>query len=253
MTIKDSLLQVEDQVFLDTLESGFVRAASLQNGEWAANLEVKERILQLFKNSENIQMGEFVDKSRLPLRHIRLDDKVRLVPGGSSIRRGAFVGKGVIVMPPSYINIGAFVDEGSMVDSHVLVGSCAQIGKRVHLSAAVQIGGVLEPVGERPVIIEDDAFIGAGCIIVEGIIVRKRAVLAPGVILSRSMPIFDLVNEKELPRGAAIPENAVVVSGSRELKNEWGKKMGLKGTCALIIKYRDEKSDLSLLLEESLR
>ena len=157
-------------------------------------------------------------------------------------------------MPPSYINIGAYVDEGTMVDSHVLVGSCAQIGKRVHLSAGVQIGGVLEPIGQVPVVIEDDAFLGANVVVVEGIRVGKRAVLAPGVILSKAVPIYDLVNEKILPRGSAIPENAVVVPGTRGIKSSsFATANQLQVSCPIIVKYRDEKSDAALILESTLR
>jgi 2,3,4,5-tetrahydropyridine-2-carboxylate N-succinyltransferase len=156
-------------------------------------------------------------------------------------------------MPPSYINVGAFVDEGTMVDSHVLVGSCAQIGKRVHLSAGVQIGGVLEPVGQTPVVIEDEAFIGADCIIVEGIRIGRRAVLAPGLVLSRGVSVYDAVNERILDRGAAIPENAVVVPGARPLTSAWAASKGLSVHCPVIIKYRDLKSNASLVLEEALR
>jgi 2,3,4,5-tetrahydropyridine-2,6-dicarboxylate N-succinyltransferase len=158
------------------------------------------------------------------------------------------VAPGVIIMPPSYINIGAFVDEGTMIDSHVLVGSCAQIGKRVHLSAGVQIGGVLEPVGQTPVVVEDDAFIGAGTIIVEGVQVSRRAVIAPGVVLSQGIPVYDCVRERRLERGEPIPENAVVVAGSRPVNERltWARNNGLHAACAIIVKYRDEKSDASL-------
>ncbi|MBC7397348.1 MAG: 2,3,4,5-tetrahydropyridine-2,6-dicarboxylate N-succinyltransferase, partial [Bdellovibrionales bacterium] len=181
------------------------------------------------------------------------EDKVRIVPGGSSVRRGAYIAKQVVVMPPSYINIGAFVDEGTMVDSHVLVGSCAQIGKRVHLSAGVQIGGVLEPIGQAPVIIEDDAFLGANVVVVEGIRVGKRAVLAPGVILSKAVPLYDLTRDLVLPRGSAVPEGAVVVPGTRPIRTPWAKENGLQVSCPIIVKYRDEKSDASLILESTLR
>jgi 2,3,4,5-tetrahydropyridine-2-carboxylate N-succinyltransferase len=156
-------------------------------------------------------------------------------------------------MPPAYINVGAYVDEGSMIDSHALVGSCAQVGKNVHLSAGVQLGGVLEPVGLSPVVIEDDCFIGAGSVIVEGILVKKGAVVAPGVILSKSIPIYDCVNEKVLGKGAAIPERAVVVPGTRPMSGEWAAEQGLNVSCPLIVKYRDEQSDASLELEEALR
>ena len=196
----------------------------------------------------------FVDKHNIPPRAITPEHKIRLVPGGSSIRRGSYVSEGVIVMPPAYINTGAYVDSGSMVDSHALVGSCAQIGKNVHLSAAVQIGGVLEPIGASPVVIEDDCFIGAGAVIVEGIQVLKGAVVAPGVILSKGTPIYDAVNETQVTDGI-IPEGAVVVPGTRPVstKLNWAKEQGLSLNCAIIVKYRDEKTDGSLQLEEFLR
>jgi 2,3,4,5-tetrahydropyridine-2-carboxylate N-succinyltransferase len=180
---------------------------------------------------------------------------IRLVPGGTSVRRGSYIAKGVIIMPPSYVNVGAYVDEGTMIDSHVLIGSCAQIGKKVHLSTAVQIGGVLEPIGAAPVIIEDEAFIGAGAIIVEGIQVKRRAVIAPGVILSKGIPVYDLVNKRILAKGEPIPENAIVVPGNRPVRsdNTWAQELGLTLQCAIIVKYRDEKSEASLVLEDFLR
>ena len=240
--------------FLNDLEKGVFRAAELSpDGEWKANQEVKQKILAVFKEGQLAQLGEFVDKHNLPKREFTPEDKVRLVPGGSSIRRGAFLAKSVVVMPPSYVNIGAYVDEGTMIDSHVLVGSCAQIGKRVHLSAGVQIGGVLEPIGQTPVVIEDDAFLGANVVVVEGIRVGKRAVLAPGVILSKAVPIYDLTKEQVLPRGSNIPAGAVVVPGTRAITSAWAKSQGLQISCPIIVKYRDEKSDASLVLESALR
>lgn len=242
---------------LDQLEGGTVRAANPEGDGWAANVEVKEAILAAFKAGKNVNYSGiydgFVDKDNLPPRMFESGDGVRLVPGGSSVRRGAYVANGVIIMPPAYINIGAYVDEGSMIDSHALVGSCAQIGKNVHLSAGVQIGGVLEPVGLSPVVIEDDCFVGAGAVIVEGILVKKRAVIAPGVILSKSVPVYDCVNETILGKGASIPEGAVVVPGSRPVSNEWAVENKLSVSCPIIIKYRDEGSDASLVLEEALR
>jgi 2,3,4,5-tetrahydropyridine-2-carboxylate N-succinyltransferase len=242
---------------LDQLEEGSVRAAYPDGESWVANIKVKEAILDAFKAGENVGYGGiyegFVDKDNLPPRLMLPEDGVRLVPGGSAIRRGAFVAKGVILMPPAYVNIGAYVDEGTMVDSHALVGSCAQIGKNVHLSAGVQIGGVLEPVGLSPVVIEDDCFIGAGSVVVEGILVKKGAVIAPGVTLSKSVPVYDCVEEKMLGKGAPIPERAVVVPGTRPISNEWGKSQGLSVSCPIIIKYRDEGSDASLELEDALR
>lgn len=242
---------------LNQLEDGTVRAATPVVNGWVANREVKEAILAAFRagknsNYDGIYDG-FVDKDNLPPRRFDAEDGVRLVPGGSSVRRGAFVAKGVIIMPPAYINIGAYVDEGSMVDSHALVGSCAQIGRNVHLSAGVQIGGVLEPIGLTPVVIEDDCFIGAGAVIVEGIHLRKRVVVAPGVTLSKSVPVYDCVNEQVLPKGSSIPEGAVIVPGTRPLNSAWGTAQKLSVACPLIIKYRDEGSDAALELENALR
>ena len=242
---------------LDQLEQGTIRAAEPEGDTWKANVEVKEAILAAFKAGKNVNYGGiydgFVDKDNLPPRMFDETDGVRLVPGGSSVRRGAYVAKSVIIMPPAYVNTGAYVDEGAMVDSHALVGSCAQIGKNVHLSAGVQIGGVLEPVGLSPVVIEDDCFIGAGAVIVEGILVKNGAVIAPGVTLSKSVPVYDCVNETILGKGAAIPEGAVVVPGTRPSGNEWAKKQGLAVNCPIIIKYRDEGSEASLELENALR
>lgn len=242
---------------LDQLEQGEVRAAVPDGDSWKANIEVKQAILAAFKAGKNSPYAGiydgFIDKDNIPPRYFTVEDGVRMVPGGSSVRRGAYVAKGVIIMPPAYINIGAYIDEGTMVDSHALVGSCAQIGKNVHLSAGVQIGGVLEPVGLSPVVIEDDCFIGAGSVIVEGILVKRRAVIAPGVILSKSVPIYDCVNKKVLGKGAAIPENAVVIPGTRPVGNQWAKEQGLSVSCPIIIKYRDEGSDASLELENALR
>lgn len=242
---------------LDQLEEGTVRAANPVGDAWKANVEVKEAILAAFKAGKNVNYGGiydgFVDKENLPPRMFDAEDGVRLVPGGSSVRRGAYVAESVIIMPPAYVNIGAYVDSGSMIDSHALVGSCAQIGKNVHLSAGVQIGGVLEPVGLSPVVIEDDCFIGAGSVIVEGILVKKRAVIAPGVTLSKSVPVYDAVNEKILGKGSAIPEGAVVVPGTRPVNTDWGKETKLSVSCPIIIKYRDEDSDASLVLEDALR
>jgi 2,3,4,5-tetrahydropyridine-2-carboxylate N-succinyltransferase len=243
------------EVVLNKLESGELRCASIINGLWVVHPEVKQGILEAFKHGELTQMGEFVDKHTIPAQKFSPSNGIRIVPGGTSVRRGSFVAKGVIIMPPSYINIGAYIDSGTMVDSHVLIGSCAQIGKRVHLSAGVQIGGVLEPIGNSPVIIEDDAFIGAGSVIVEGIRVGKKAVIAPGVILSKATQIYDVVNSRILERGSPVPENAVVVPGTRALsvENDFTKKNGLFLQSPIIIKYRDEKSDLSLVLEDALR
>lgn len=243
---------------LDKVQAGQLRAAQKNsNGEWETNTEVKQAILASFKAGKNIAYNGiyngFVDKDTLEPRCFTEKDQVRMVPGGSSVRRGAYVAPGVIIMPPAYINIGAYVDSGSMVDSHALVGACAQIGKNVHLSAAVQIGGVLEPIGNNPVIIEDDVFIGAGSVIVEGITIRQGAVIAPGVSISNSVQIYDCVNETKLDITNGIPENAVVIPGTRPISSSWGQANGLNVSCALIIKYRDAKSNASLELEEALR
>lgn len=244
------------EAILNKLEKGTVRAANkTASGTWEANTEVKEAILEAFRSGRNAEYNDFIDKDTILPRKFKIEDGVRIVPGGSSVRRGAYVAKSVVIMPPAYINIGAYVDEGTMVDSHVLVGSCAQIGKRVHLSAGVQIGGVLEPIGLAPVVIEDEVFIGAGCVVVEGRQIFKRAVLAPGVILSKSIPVYDAVTEKILEKGEPIPENAVVIPGSRPIggNRKWAKDLGLHVNCPIIIKYRDAKSEMSLTLEDLLR
>jgi 2,3,4,5-tetrahydropyridine-2-carboxylate N-succinyltransferase len=247
-----------------SLESGEVRAASPDPDSatgWRVNAWVKQGILLGFRlgNLEETQAGRlsFVDKHTYPVRHFGPADGVRIVPGGSSVRAGAYVARGVVCMPPMYINAGAYVDEGTMVDSHALVGSCAQIGKRVHLSAAAQIGGVLEPVNASPVIVEDDVLVGGNSGVYEGTIVRKGAVLAAGVILTRGTPVFDLVNGAilratgELP--LIVPENAVVVPGSRTVSKGKGQEWGLSLYAPVIVKYRDEKTDLSTALEDLLR
>lgn len=242
---------------LDELEAGTIRAANPEGDSWKANKEVKEAILASFSAGKNTEYSGiydgFVDKHNLPPRRFSKEENVRLVPGGSSVRRGAYVAPGVIIMPPAYVNVGAYVDEGSMIDSHALVGSCAQVGKNVHLSAGVQLGGVLEPVGLAPVVIEDDCFIGAGSVIVEGILVKRRAVIAPGVTLSKSVPVYDCVNERRLDKGAPIPEGAVVIPGTRPMSGKYAEKNGLSMACPLIVKYRDEQSDASLELEDVLR
>ncbi len=243
---------------LELLQLGEIRAANkLSDGNWVANIDVKKAILETFKAGHNQNYGDnyigFVDKHNLQPRIFTTDDNVRMVPGGSSVRAGCYVAPSVIIMPPSYVNTGAYIDTGTMVDSHVLVGSCAQIGKNVHLSAGVQIGGVLEPVGMNPVIIEDNVFVGAGSVIVEGIIVGKRAVIAPSVSLSKGVAVYDCVNERMLDKGDKIPEGAIVVPGSRPLKTQWSKEHNLQAYCPIIIKYRDDKSEKSLTLEEALR
>lgn len=244
------------------LNKGEVRAAECVNGEWRVNDWVKKGILLGFRlgELEDVSINthfRFFDKTTYPLKTMQLTDGVRIVPGGSSIRDGAYVAKGVVCMPPMYINVGAYVDEGTMIDSHALVGSCAQIGKRVHLSAAAQIGGVLEPVGALPVIIEDEVFIGGNCGVYEGTVIRRGAVLAAGVILTGGTKVYDVVYGKTYQREGTspltIPERAVVVTGSRPLTGEWAKNEGLSIATPVIIKYRDEKTGASLALEEALR
>jgi 2,3,4,5-tetrahydropyridine-2-carboxylate N-succinyltransferase len=264
---KDALkafLQLRDQ-----LEDGTLRAAepdAAQPTGYRVNAWVKRGILLGFRlgvlesmdgRSPGGAILSFVDKATYPARHFTPDQGIRIVPGGSSVRSGAFLAKGVVMMPPAYVNVGAFVDEGTMIDSHALVGSCAQIGKRVHLSAAAQIGGVLEPVNASPVIIEDDALIGGNTGVYEGTIVRARAVLAAGVILTRGTPVYDLPNNtilKATPETPLIiPAGAVVVAGSRAIQSGPGKDMGLSVYTPIIVKYRDEKTDLSTALEDLLR
>lgn len=243
--------------FCDGLERGEIRVAEKISGEWVVNVEVKENILGGFRVGELMQMGDFVDKDTVPARKFTPECGVRLVPGGSSVRRGAFLAKGVVVMPPAYINIGAYVDEGTMIDSHALVGSCAQVGKRVHLSAASQLGGVLEPVGALPVIIEDDVFIGGNCGIYEGTIVKTRAVIGTGVIINSSTSVYDATNGEWIRRNDAgqivIPEGAVVVAGSRPVTRGPGASAGIQLYCPVIVKYRDEKTSDSIRLEDLLR
>ena len=248
--------------FREQLTQGKIRAAETINGEWRVNIWVKQGILLGFRIGELTETGaaaglSFVDKDTFPARRFTIKDRVRLVPGGSSVREGAYVAPSVICMPPMFINVGAYVDEGTMVDSHALVGSCAQIGKRVHLSAAAQIGGVLEPVNATPVIIEDDVLVGGNCGVFEGTLVRARAVLGAGTILTRSTPLYDIVRG-QMYRAAAdkpleVPENAVVVPGSRALKKGHAAEWGLSLYAPVIVKYRDEKTDQRIELEEWLR
>jgi 2,3,4,5-tetrahydropyridine-2-carboxylate N-succinyltransferase len=248
--------------FLDGLNRGIFRAAEpTPDNNWKVNRWVKEGILLLFKYGKIADYSSskfnFYDKDTLPLKPMTIHDGVRIVPGGTSIRSGCFIAKNVIIMPPAYVNIGAYVDEGTLLDSHSLVGSCAQIGKRVHLSAAAQIGGVLEPIGAKPVIIEDDVFIGGNCGIYEGVRVRRRAVIAAGVILTSSTKVYDIVYNKIYQstddNTLEIPENAVVVPGSRKLSGEFASQYGLSIYTPIIIKYRDEKTDTKSTLEQALR
>ena len=246
------------------LEAGELRSAEPDGSlpGWRVNAWIKRGILLGFRLGALVEMGtaeglSFVDKATYPARRFAVEDGVRVVPGGSSVRAGAFVSKGVVIMPPAYVNVGAYVDEGTMVDSHALVGSCAQIGKRVHLSAAAQIGGVLEPVNASPVIIEDDALIGGNTGVYEGTVVRKRAVLAAGTVLTRGTPVYDLVRGEVYKATAetplVIPEGAVVVPGSRAVNKGRGQEWGLSISAPVIVKYRDEKTELSLVLEDILR
>lgn len=277
--------------FKQALNRGEVRAAERDpsSGQWRVNFWVKRGILLGFRMGTLTDMSPahllhsnptsdataspassagttnkvgpinpcFFDKDTYPLRATALEENVRIVPGGSSIRDGAYISPGVVCMPPMYINVGAYVDAGTMIDSHALVGSCAQIGKRVHLSAAAQVGGVLEPVSAVPVIIEDDCLVGGGCGIYEGTIVRQRAVLAPGTILTGSTPVYDLprgiVHRRTADSPLEIPAGAVVVPGSRAVNTEQGRAWGLSLYAPVIVKYRDERTDAATLLEEVLR
>lgn len=244
----------------ESLERGTLRSAEPDASTtlgWKVNAWVKRGILLGFRLGALTEMesGSFVDKHTYPARVWTADQGVRIVPGGSSVRAGAYLAKGVVCMPPMYVNVGAYIDEGTMVDSHALVGSCAQIGKRVHLSAAAQIGGVLEPVNASPVIIEDDVLVGGNTGVYEGTVVRKGAVLAAGTILTRGTPVYDVVNDTVLRATAdqplVIPAGAVVVPGSRAITK--GGVTGLSVYTPIIVKYRDEKTELSLALEDLLR
>ncbi|MDD3146250.1 MAG: 2,3,4,5-tetrahydropyridine-2,6-dicarboxylate N-succinyltransferase [Candidatus Riflebacteria bacterium] len=253
-------------VFLElrnALEMGEVRSADCINGIWQVNTFVKQGILLGFRIGVMQQFaeisgyGNFLDKDIVPPRHFEAHEGVRVVPGGSSVRRGAFVARGVTIMPPAFINVGAYVDADTMVDSHALVGSCAQVGKRVHLSAAAQIGGVLEPVGALPVIIEDDVMVGGNCGVYEGVIVRAAAVLASGTILNASTAVYDLVNEKvyRATENAPleIPAGAVVIPGVRMVKGKFAQENGLGIQTPMIVKYRDARTNARTALEGALR
>ena len=249
--------------FKNALNRGEVRAAERNiDGEWLVHTWVKKGLLLGFRMGALTDMSEginfrFFDKDTYPARPTSIGDNVRIVPGGSTIRDGAYVAPGVVCMPPMFVNAGAYVDEGTMIDSHALVGSCAQIGKRVHISAAAQIGGVLEPVGAVPVIIEDDVLVGGNCGVYEGTIVRERAVLATGTTLTGSTPVYDLVRgeiyQRKAGRSLEIPSGAVVVPGSRAVQTEQGRNWGLSLYAAIIVKYRDEKTDTAVQLEDYLR
>jgi 2,3,4,5-tetrahydropyridine-2,6-dicarboxylate N-succinyltransferase len=256
------------EFLLSALEQGTIRAAERDSsGEWRAVAWVKRGILLGFRVGGMVDMSpaegpngdgfHFFDKDTYPPRRLSLADGIRIVPGGSTIRRGAFVSDGVVCMPPMYINVGAYVGKGTMIDSHALVGSCAQVGERVHLSAAAQLGGVLEPVNASPVVIEDDVVIGGNCGIYEGTVVQKGAVVGAGVVLTRGTPVYDLVRETvhRAPAGKSlvIPENAVVVPGARAVKRDWAESQGIALQTPVIVKYRDEKTDAATALESWLR
>ncbi len=249
-------------LFLAELERGAIRAAVRDaDGVWQPQTWVKEGILAAFRFGVLAEFASgslsFIDKDTIPARRFKVQDGVRIVPGGSSIRRGAYIGKGVVMMPPAFVNVGAYVDEDTMIDSHALVGSCAQIGKRVHLSAAAQIGGVLEPVGNVPVVVEDDVVVGGNCGIYEGTIVRSRAVIGAGVVLTGSTPVYDTVRGQVYRRTAErpleIPYGAVVIPGARPMRGSFAEQHMLHVATPMIVKYRDEKTDSSTALEEALR
>jgi 2,3,4,5-tetrahydropyridine-2-carboxylate N-succinyltransferase len=252
---------------LGALEAGAVRSAARDaSGVWRAVPWVKQGILLAFRlgriaeHAPSAGLLHFFDKDTLPVRIFAAEDNVRIVPGGSSVRRGAFVAPGVVFMPPMFINVGAWVGAGTMVDSHALVGSCAQVGERVHLSAAAQIGGVLEPINMAPVVVEDDVIVGGNCGVYEGTVVRERAVLAAGLVLTRGTPVFDLVRETVYRGGPDTPlespAGAVVVPGARSVsadRSAWGSGNGLALHTPVIVKYRDERTDTATALEQWLR
>jgi len=248
------------------LSAGTVRAAepdpSASSG-WRVNAWVKRGILLGFKFGETVDMSAdhgrwpFADKDTLPLRRIETGSAVRVVPGGSSIRDGAYIGRGVICMPPMFVNVGAYVGDDSMIDSHALVGSCAQVGARVHVSASAQIGGVIEPVGALPVIVEDDVLVGGNCGVYEGAILKRRVVLAAGTIITGSTPIYDLPNGRIIQAAPGepliVPEGAVVVPGTRPVSTGQGREWGLSVATPIIVKYRDEKTSARTALESWIR
>jgi 2,3,4,5-tetrahydropyridine-2-carboxylate N-succinyltransferase len=244
------------------LNEGSIRAAEREGGRWVVRTWVKRGILLGFRIgalAETLAASgfPFFDKDTMPLKALTVASGVRIVPGGTAVRDGCYVASGVTIMPPAYVNIGAYVDAGTLIDSHALVGSCAQIGKRVHISAAAQIGGVIEPVGELPVVVEDDVLVGGNCGIYEGAIVRERAVLASGVILTGGTPVYDLVRGQEYRKAPGrpleIPAGAVVVPGARAVREGKGKDWGLSLQTPVIVKYRDAKTDASAALEDAIR
>lgn len=246
----------------EALSRGEVRSAEKRDGRWVANAWVKQGILLGFRlgalaEMESCGSFSFVDKDTYPVRHFSAEQRVRVVPGGSTVREGAYLAPSVVCMPPMYVNVGAYVDEGTMIDSHALVGSCAQVGKRVHLSAAAQIGGVLEPINASPVVIEDDVLVGGNCGVYEGTVVHERAVLGAGTILTRSTPLFDIVRE-QIYRSSEnqpleVPAGAVVVPGSRAITRGKAREWGLSLYAPVIVKYRDAKTDKGVELEDLLR
>jgi 2,3,4,5-tetrahydropyridine-2-carboxylate N-succinyltransferase len=247
---------------LDALEEGTLRAAEPSPGGWVVNAWVKRGLLLAFRCGVNVGLTvppfHFRDRDTLPTQDpARGGRNVRVVPGGSTVRRGAFLAEGVVVMPPAFVNVGAHVGAGTMVDSHALVGSCAQVGARVHLSAAVQVGGVLEPPGAMPVIVEDDVFVGGGCGLYEGTRVGRGAVLAPGVVLTRAVTLYDAARERTIVADGdgilVVPERAVVVPGSRPAGGAWARARGLSLYAPVIVKYRDAQTDAAAALEEGLR
>jgi 2,3,4,5-tetrahydropyridine-2-carboxylate N-succinyltransferase len=249
--------------FKAALNRGEIRAASRNDdGQWTVHQWVKRGILLGFRLGGMVDYSiddnfRFFDKETYPTKRLTISDGVRVVPGGSSVREGAYLGQGVTIMPPAYVNVGAYVDDGTMIDSHALVGSCAQVGKRCHISAAAQIGGVLEPVGALPVIVEDEVLVGGNCGVYEGAIVRERAILASGVILTGSTPVFDAargeIYRRDGDRPLEVPAGAVVVPGARAINVGPAKDWGLSVYAPVIVKYRDEKTEASVRLEEFLR
>ena len=248
--------------FLSSLEAGTIRAAEPEGNGWRVNAWVKQGIILGFRLGRIVEMGPqgllpFLDKDTYPPRRMTAGDGVRIVPGGSAVRAGAHVAPGVVIMPPAYVNVGAYVGEDTMIDSHALVGSCAQVGRRVHISAGAMLGGVLEPVGALPVIVEDEVLVGGNCGVYEGAIIGRRAVLGSGVILTGSVTVYDIPRRATYRRGAEgplrIPEGAVVVPGARHLSDSFAEANGLALYTPVIVKYRDEKTDAGTALEEALR
>jgi 2,3,4,5-tetrahydropyridine-2-carboxylate N-succinyltransferase len=261
--LDDAAVPEAFDALLNGLESGELRAAEPSPQGWLVHAWIKEGILVGFRLGRIIDLSPhpilpFFDKHNLPTQALDgVARRVRIVPGGTSVRRGAHLGDGVILMPPAFVNVGAHVGNGCMIDSHALVGSCAQVGVRVHLSAAAQIGGVLEPPGARPVILEDDVLVGGNCGVYEGALVRRRAVLGSGVVLTASTPVYDLVNARVIrapaDSGIDIPEGAVVVAGSRALRGDFAAEHGLSVYTPVIVKYRDAATDARTALEDALR